>query len=199
MPEPQSALPPPPSEQPRARPRSDRRGIAAIVLVVLGLLLWLGYRLAEGSEGHAYVEGATPPSDYALTAGDTYSISVPGGVDRADFPAVLSCSVTPAGGESATVEVTREGDGSRALNQIGRFVAPTSGRAAVSCSTLPPVFVDDADDTGLDLAGLCLVLACLALAVGLPLLLSSLRTSSSGSDSASPPWPMSSPTSHPIP
>ncbi len=78
--EPDGAVPPRP---PATGAPRDRRAAAAVALVVVGLLLWLGYRVTIGGEPHSFAAGATPPSTVELTAGKTYSIGLPGGRDQA--------------------------------------------------------------------------------------------------------------------
>ncbi|SHF64674.1 hypothetical protein SAMN05443575_0533 [Jatrophihabitans endophyticus] len=154
-------------------------GGVAVALLVLGLLLWALYRFTIGTERHSFAAGATPPSEVSVIAGDTYAIGIPGGVGRTaqllPDPQSLSCSFAPAGGARRQLAVQVEPATTKALTRIATFVAPRTGRAAVSCVGLPAVFVDDAEDVGPDLAGLWLVLASVSLAVALPLLFSVLR------------------------
>jgi hypothetical protein len=168
---------------PPIRPASTRMVFAAVALTVVGVALWVLYRVQAGTEAHAYSPGAIAPRTVQLTQGHTYHLSIPGGVqaeyDLGVAPSELACTFTPAGGQAGSLAVTAEdpGDpaGSKTTNEIASFFAPVTGRVHVSCSGLPQVFVDDADDSPFDLAGLWLVLATASLAIGLPMMISVLR------------------------
>ena len=109
------------------------------------------------------------------TVVSAYLAGLHGGVGtvRARHLAVadITCEIVPVGNGATQLAVVPEQDGSKALNQIATFVSPVTGRVHVDCAGLPAVFVDNADDAGTDRAGLALLLASAALAVGLPLLL----------------------------
>lgn len=155
---------------------------AAVVLIVLGLVCWALYRFAATGERHSFTPGSISPAYVHLTAGETYSLGVRGGVDelkrqRIDLT-TLSCSFAPRGGSAEQLAITAERPETKATNQVATFVAPVTGRAHVECAGVTDVFVDDADDTSADLSGLWLVLASIALAIGLPLLFSVMRTAS---------------------
>lgn len=156
-----------------------RTTFVAVVLVVLGLALWAVYRLTGSGEQHSFARGALAPTYVSVTQGDTYSIGIVGGVRelrrRALDPATTACAIAPRGGQSAQLAIVPDRKDTKAVNQIATFVAPVTGRVRVSCTGLPAVFVDDADDRVGDASGLWLVLASIALAVGLPLGLSVIR------------------------
>lgn len=160
-----------------------RTGSVGVALVVLGAGLWLVARLVAGTEPHTYADGPPPESVY-LVRGHTYTLAIRGGVvaeqNLGVSPSTLRCNVaSPQVGERP-LTVRPEPSGSKAVNQIGTFVAPVSGRVHVSCAGLAGVFVDDAAAAPADHAGLALLLATIALTLGVPLSLSALRSSRSG-------------------
>lgn len=151
----------------------------AVVLVVLGLGMWAIYRLTTGGEQHSFARGGAAPTYVQVTAGKRYSIGVRDGVRAIKRlgidPARLACGITPTGGQAQQLTITADADTTKAVNQVATFVAPLSGRVHIDCPGLIAVFVDNADDAGTDPSGWWLVLATIALATGLPLLLSVLR------------------------
>lgn len=169
---------PEPAAATAAGPRPDRRAPWAVALVVAGLVLLAAFALLKGTEDHAYASGS-PPTQVEVTAGRTYSLALPGGVTQVaralGDPSALACTITPDGEAGRQLAVAPVAFDTRALHQIASFVAPVSGRVAIGCQSLPRVYVDDADDTGTDWAGVSLLLATICLTVGLPLLLSVLR------------------------
>lgn len=158
---------------------ADRRLVVALALTVVGLLLWIGSQLVATGGEHSWDRDATAPSTYEFVAGETYGISIHGGVDalqrRGVVLSTLSCTFTPVGGGARQLALTLESDGTRALNQLASFIAPAGGRAAVQCVGAGAVFVDDAADAGFDYPGLMLLLGIGLLVVGVPLLLSAVR------------------------
>ena len=60
----------------------------------------------------------------------------------------------------------------RILHEVGRFRAPFSGPAAISCAGIGRAFVDDADDAAFDTAGFLVVVTVTALFAGGALTLS---------------------------
>ncbi|GAB2474706.1 hypothetical protein [Jatrophihabitans fulvus] len=165
---------------PRPAPwTADRRLAVAVLLTVLGLLLWVGSRLIATGGEHSWDPGASAPSSYEFDAGRTYSIAIPGGVgalrDRGLALTDLACTFTPVGGAPASLALTVESDGTRAVNRLARFAAPQGGRAAVQCPGAGAIFVDDAVDSEPDWSGYALLAGAGLLVVGLPLLLSAVR------------------------
>jgi len=155
--------------------------LGGLVLTLLGLGLWVLYRVQAGTEAHSFTPDSVAPRTVQLTAGHQYHLSIPGGVHVEPSlgvePSLLACTIAPTGGAAAPLSLSAEDSGSKATNQIASFVAPYSGRVHIACTGLPQVFVDDADDVGGDLSGLWLVLATISLAIGLPMTLSALRGS----------------------
>ena len=158
-----------------------RLGLAGVVLVVLGLVLCVAYRFTASDEPHSYAADAVAPYDVTLTAGHVYHVSIHRGVDAEQDlgldPTALSCSYAVEPGEDRSLPVTPEPSTSKATNVVATFQAPVTGSVHVACSGLPAVFVDDADTAPGDRSGLYLLLGLIALGVGIPLLLSALRTS----------------------
>jgi hypothetical protein len=151
------------------------RGVIAVVLLVAAALFGGLYRVADGLEKHSYNSGAVPPDTVQLTQGRTYQISVPGGrkalASRGISTSVGQCSVTQQSGVSQNLSVTALSNDVRPTNAIATFVSPVSGSVHLDCGPWGAVYVDNADDTGWDYAGLFLLLTgiCLTLAVALGL------------------------------
>ena len=160
-------------------------GAAAAALVVLGLGAWLLYRLLAGTEPHSYGLGVAP-TDVELVAGHSYALAVRGGVGVEQVTGVtpknLRCTATSARTGTTPLTVAPEATDTKAINQIGSFVAPLSGRVRVACAGLGEVFVDDASDAGTDYAGVSLLLAVALLGVGVPLALSVIRSARTRDD-----------------
>lgn len=156
------------------------RTAAGVVLLVIGAGLWLAYRLLAGTEPHSYAQGVAPAS-VRLTAGQTYSLAIRGGMPAAQRlgipPTALRCAASGPGIGVRPLTLRPEAADTKAINQIATFVAPVTGRVHVSCAGLTGVFVDDAADAPPDHAGLALLLATIALTLGVPLALSALRSS----------------------
>ncbi|MBE7187181.1 hypothetical protein [Jatrophihabitans endophyticus] len=157
------------------------RPAAAVLLVVLGLGLVVLWRIASGTEQHSWDRGAVAPAVVELTGGHTYAISIAGGVptevEDGVSPDELSCSASASGIGTQRLTLADEQEGTKATNQIASFVSPVTGSVEVACRGLTGVFVDDADGAGFDWAGVLLWFGVAALAVGLPLGLSTLRES----------------------
>lgn len=151
-----------------------------VALVVLGAGLWLVFRLVAGTEPHAYADGP-PPEFVQLTDGHTYTLAIRGGVIAAQnlgvSPSTLRCNASSPQIGVRPLKVSAEASDTKAVNQIGTFTAPVTGRVRVSCAGLGTVFVDDASNASADHAGLALLLATIALTVGVPLTLSAVRSS----------------------
>ena len=170
-------------------PSQGRRAVAAIVLVVAGLMFCGMYRLTAGTERHSYSPGAVPPATVRLTEGRTYELSVPGGVKalKAQGQDVASptCSYTrPGETTSSELTVQAEGADTKATNTVATFSSPVTGVVNVDCQGWGPMFVDDANDRSPDVAGWFLVVGIAMLVVGVPLALSVLR--SAGGAGAAP-------------
>lgn len=165
---------------------ADARGPAApralavgALLVVLGVLCWLLYAVQAGTEQHSYAAGGPPPNYVRVVSGHTYWIAIPGGV-RAESgagldPAKLQCTATSPGEAPGPLDVAAETGDSKAIDQIGSFVAQVSARVHVDCTGIGSVYVDNAADAGTDWSGVWLVLASILLAIGLPVTLAALR------------------------
>jgi hypothetical protein len=151
------------------------RGVIAVVLLVAAALFGGLYRVADGLEKHSYNSGAVPPDTVKLTQGRTYQISVPGGrkalASRGISTSVAQCSVTQQSGVSQNLSVTPLSNDVRPTNAIATFVSPVTGSVHLDCGPWGAVYVDNADNTGWDYAGLFLLLTaiCLTLAVALGL------------------------------
>lgn len=162
----------------------NRPVLAAWTLVAVGLLLWAAARFESSREHHAYAGGGAAPVPAQVHLGATYRLSVPGGVRALKAVGVdagtVACTATRTDGATYALRLARESADTKAEDVFASFVSPTTGRVEVTCTGLGAVYLDDADDAGFDVAGLLLVLAVVALAVGLPLLLSGLRGARGG-------------------
>ncbi len=151
-----------------------------LFLVVAGALVLIGRYLTAHYERHSYLDGQPPPRYVTVRAGHSYWISVPGGVkyeqELGQPPQALQCSIQQPNGPDITLEVTRESNDTKMINTIASFRSPVSGRAHVSCVGLSDIYLDD---TSGDPSGVLLVLGTVLLTVGVPLLLSGVRTVSS--------------------
>lgn len=164
---------PPPPVAPRARRRYG--GVVGAALLVLAVVSGVGHVLLSGAGSHSWDRHATPPADVVLTAGTSYSVSTADGPGVVANPAPLACTYTGADGAGGPVTLVAENSDSRATHAVARFVSPVTGRVSVGCTGgavgSRPVFVDDADDAGSDLAGWTLLLAVLAGVAGVGLVL----------------------------
>ncbi len=165
----------------RPRLRAPQRSlVAGAALVALGALLWVVSRVVAGGEAHAFAPGHAPPRQVQLVQNHTYRLAIPGGVAaerRLDVDrSALTCYVQREGQDRLALRLTDEAADTKAVDTIASFVAPYGGRTHVSCAGLPRVYVEG---TSGDPSGLLLVLATIALAVGVPLVLSGLRARSS--------------------
>lgn len=162
-----------------ARSSVTRRGTAGVVLLVVGAGLWLAFKLLAGTEPHSYAQGQ-PPEAVQLVDGHTYSLAIRGGVPAEQQlripPTALRCAVSNARIGVRPLTLQPEATDTKAINQVATFVAPVSGRVHLSCAGLTAVFVDDAANAPADHAGLALLLATIALTLGVPLTLSALRS-----------------------
>lgn len=162
---------------PRPTPRA---ALAGPVLVLFGLACWALYVQRSHSEPHAYSRGANPPAYVQLAAGETYQISIHGGVRREAQlgldPVALQCTAARPGQAPGALRLASvEQTGSKATDQIASFASTISGSVRIQCAGIGAVYVDDAENSPFDWSGVWLVLASLALLVGLPLTLSLLR------------------------
>jgi hypothetical protein len=163
-----------------------RRGVLAVVLLLAAVLFGGLYRVADGMERHSYNAGAVPPQTVKLTSGHRYEISVPGGrkalANRGISATAADCSLSQAGGVSTPLTVTVISTDVRPTNALATFVSPVSGQVHLDCGPWGAVYVDDADDSGWDFAGLFLVLTAICLTGGLALGLSALYAARSARD-----------------
>lgn len=155
------------------------KGVAGVALLVVGAGLWFGYRLLAGTEPHSYAQGV-PPEAVRLIRGHTYSLAIRGGVPAEQQlgipPTALRCAVSGSRIGVRPLTLRPEASDTKAINQIATFAAPVTGRVHLSCAGLTAVFVDDAADAPPDHAGLVLLLATIALTLGIGLALSALRS-----------------------
>jgi hypothetical protein len=152
--------------------------IAGAILVLAGLAFWALYALQAGQERHAYTHGGAPPTYVRLVSGHTYWLSIPGGTqsetEQGLDPSTLQCTAAAAGQAPGALPVAAQAN-SKAIDQIASFTSAFTGMAHIECTGVGAVYVDDAADAPFDWSGTWLILATLALLVGVPLTLSALR------------------------
>jgi hypothetical protein len=173
-----------------ARRGGPTRAVAAVVLLLLGLAAFGGWRIASGAQELPFDKSAAPPSSVQVTKGNTYSLAVPGGVramiahhvpvryTNGQNVIVLQCtsSSTSANGTSGLpLTVTPESSTTKAENTVGHFVAPDTGRIHVDCAGWGAMFVPDSNDRAYDWAGLALLIAVITLTIGAALALTEVR------------------------
>jgi hypothetical protein len=153
--------------------------VVGAVLLLAGFVSWALYAVQSGKEAHSFTSGGAPPAYVQVTPGHTYRIGIDGGVKHeAELgvqPSTLQCTAAAPGQAPGALPVTAEQNGTKAVNQIGSFVATFSGQVHIACDRVGPVYVDNASDAGYDWSGFWLVLASLGLVIGFPLTLSALR------------------------
>jgi hypothetical protein len=148
----------------------------AVLAVISGALLLLSvaflglWRITDDSQNHAYNSRAMPPTTVALTAGKQYQLSTADGPEALAARHVSTirdaCQWSVGGSAAQTLALTPLAADSRSLHVVASFVAPTGGDVHIECPAWGAVWVDDADDTPLDLAGLFLLLAVITLTGG---------------------------------
>jgi hypothetical protein len=164
------------------------KAVAALLLILLGLVCAGLYRVVSGTENEVYAPGAVPPNKVHVTVNNTYDLSVPGGVPallahgisqlaKSDGTIVpgLQCEWSKGGAEPQTLTVDAEAIGTKAVNTVGHFTAPVTGNLHIDCTRWGTMFVSDADHHAGDRAGGFLVLCVITLTVGGALGLSALR------------------------
>jgi hypothetical protein len=161
------------------RPAYPRAALAGPLLLLVGVACWALFAAQSRSEHHAYNSGTNPPEVVRVVAGQTYAIAIHGGVAREAQlgldPAALRCTATQPGNAPGALRLTTENGDTKANDQIASFVSRISGDVQVRCDRIGAVYVDDAAGSSFDWSGLWLVLASIALVIGLPLTLSLVR------------------------
>jgi hypothetical protein len=157
----------------------NARAAVGSALLMLGLVCWGLSRFASAAEHHAFSTGSAP-STFAVTNGNTYALSVRGGVPElsrhGQQVSGARCEWSTAQSAPQLLQVSADVDSSKPTNVVATFTAPTTGRIAITCAGWGPVFVDDADGSSADVAGWLLVVAVISLIVGVGLALSALRS-----------------------
>jgi hypothetical protein len=157
-----------PGEEPGDRQPRDRSGAslaAGAVLLILALLLFAGSRVLAAGQRHAYDPSANPPPAYHLTAGKTYQLSSARSVaelKKAGLLTDLACFSTSSTGVQTPVTLASTADDDRNLHLFATLVAPGTGEYRLSCTGIPDVFVDDADNAAPDRSALLVLLSIAA-------------------------------------
>ncbi|HEX8092989.1 hypothetical protein [Jatrophihabitans sp.] len=150
------------------RQRRDRSGAslaAGAVLVMLALVLFAGSRVVAAGQRHAYDPAANPPPAYHVTAGKTYQLSSTRSVaelKKAGLLGDLACFITSSTGEQTPLTLASTAEDDRNLHLFATMVAPSTGEVHLSCTGIPDVFVDDADNAAPDRSALLMVLSIVA-------------------------------------
>jgi hypothetical protein len=162
------------------RPPLPRALLAGGLLVLVGFASWILYAVQSRGEAHSYAPGKAPPTSVRLERGHTYWLSIPDGVrgvTAAGFdPTHLRCTAARVGQAPVALSVSGESRDTKLTTRIASFIAQSTESVHIECTGIGAVYVDNATDAKYDWSGLALVLASLALAVGLPLTLSGLRS-----------------------
>jgi hypothetical protein len=135
------------------------------VLILLALVLFGGSRVVAAGQRHAYDPAAAPPPAYHLTAGKTYQLSSARSVaelKKAGLLGNMACSVTSGTGQQTPVTLASTADDDRNLHFFATMVAPLTGEGRLSCTGIPEVFVDDADNAAPDRSALLVLLSIVA-------------------------------------
>ncbi|MDT4945795.1 MAG: hypothetical protein QOH14_2528 [Pseudonocardiales bacterium] len=160
----------------------------AVGLLIAGLVCAALFRIVSGTEHHAYSSGAVPPASSGVTAGNTYHLSVPGGVQalqkRGASVAAAQCTWSTGGSANQVLTATPEGAGTKATNVVASFIAPYTGDIHVDCAGWGAMYIDDADNSPADSSGWFLVLAVVTLTLGVGMALSSLRSAAGRASSS---------------
>jgi len=160
-------------------PPLPRALLAGGLLVLIGLVSWVVYAVQSRGEQHSYAPGKAPPTYVRLERGHTYWLAIPAGVPAVTAAGLdstrLQCTAAAPGQAPGALNVAGEQTGTKLTTRIGSFVAGADGSVHIECKGIGDVYVDNAADAGYDWSGLALVIASLALAIGLPLTLSGLR------------------------
>lgn len=158
---------------------SVARAGAATGLIIAALLLGALFRIVSGTEHHAFAKGVVAPDSTHVAIGDTYTLSAPGGVKALQARGIdvnrAQCEWSVNGSASQALSVVAAGQGTKAVNVVGTFVAPYTGDLHVDCLGWGPMFLDDAAGSAPDYAGWLLLLATISLTVGVALGMASLR------------------------
>jgi len=158
-------------------------------VLVIATMFFAGlYRVADGAEKHSYNSGAVPPSTVELTQGHSYEISVRGGrkalQQRGITTTAAECTWSEGNTRDQVLTVSVLSADVRPTHALATFEAPVGGRVHIECAGWNPVFVDDADNSGWDYAGLFLVLTAVCLTLAVAAGLSGLYTASLLGDSS---------------
>jgi hypothetical protein len=153
--------------------------VSGALLILVGLAAWALYAVQAGTEKHSYTHGGPPPAYVQFVDGHTYWLAIPGGVDKEVEqgldPAALQCTAAAPGQGAGALPIQPENGDSKATDQIASFVSTFTATAHIDCTGIGVVYVDNARDAQRDWSGFWLVLASIALAIGIPLTLSTLR------------------------
>ena len=147
------------------RDRSGASLAAGAVLLMLALVLFAGSRVIAAGQRHAYDPAANPPPAYHVTAGKTYQLSSTRSVaelKKAGLLSDLACFVTSSTGEQTPVTLASMADDDRNLHLFATMIAPSTGEIHLSCTGIPDVFLDDADNAAPDRSALLVLLSIVA-------------------------------------
>jgi len=144
---------------------SGAKLVAGTVLLLLALVLFGSARVVSAGQRHAYDPAANPPSAYHLTAGKTYQLSAFRSVaelKKAGQLSDLSCFATTIAGVQTPVTLASTAEDDRNLHLFATLVPPSTGEYQLSCTGIPQVFVDNADNAAPDRSAPLLLLSIAA-------------------------------------
>jgi hypothetical protein len=159
------------------------------LLLLIGAVCCVGYRVSSGAEHAVYSPNAVPPTSVHVTANHTYALSYPGGAGALDAQGLsaqdLQCEWSQPGGTRMTLPVVGE-DSSASRNAVATFQATVTGSIHVACDGLGAMWIDDADSAGTGWSAWFVLFAILTLVPGVGLSLSALRRGPRAVDSDRP-------------
>lgn len=147
--------------------------LAVGVVLVLLAITFLGLaKLVSGAQRHAYDPHATPPATYSVTAGRDYQLSSSKGVEALVKSGVIAagakpnCVATGEDGVQTPMPLESVRDDPRDLHVFADWHSTITDQVHISCSGVPAVFLDDADDSPPDYSAPLTVLAAVLGAAG---------------------------------
>ncbi|MDQ1721562.1 MAG: hypothetical protein QOI26_1296 [Pseudonocardiales bacterium] len=147
------------------RERGGKSLAVGVVLMLLAVVLFGGSRVVAAGQRHAYDPGASPLPAYHLTAGKTYQLSSARSVaelKKAGLLSDLACYVTSGTGEQTPLALATTVDDDRNLHVFATMVAQVTSDVHPSCTGIPEVFIDDADNAAPDRSALLMLLSIAA-------------------------------------
>lgn len=159
-------------ELPPTGSRTNAKLPVGVVLVLLAITFLGMAKLVMGTQRHAYDPHATPPATYSVTAGRDYQLSSAKGVEALVKSGVVAngaqpnCLAIGEDGVQTPMQLESVRDDARDLHVFANWHSTITDQVHISCSGVPAVFIDDADDSPPDYGAPLTVLAAVLGAVG---------------------------------